>query len=285
VFLLLLAAFGLTAGVAGATAKVPQLIFPVVGTVTYTDDFGDARGQGRHEGNDLLSTRKAPAVAVEAGKVGFWTTSARAGCMLYLYGASGTKYLYIHLNNDLTEKNDNRGTCRPGVSYAPGLKDGAKVGRGQLVGFVGDSGDADGLQPHLHFELHPNGGAAVSPYPYLQKATRLLFSAKPGSRFWLTLQGAVAATPRGTLALKLAKLQVWPSKEIVTLSRKLVLGLDAEIEVELPRDVPSLQIRTTLAALKPGLPVTVYTPPAAATLAAQRGDASAITASRIMIGQ
>ena len=46
---------------------------------------------------------RTPAIAVEAGKVKYWTTSARAGCMLYLYGESGTTYLYIHLNNDLTE--------------------------------------------------------------------------------------------------------------------------------------------------------------------------------------
>jgi len=270
--------------VSGATAKVPQLIFPVVGTVTYTDDFGDPRGQGIHEGNDLMSTRKAPAVAVEAGKVTFWTTSSRAGCMLYLYGASGTKYTYVHLNNDLTMQNDNRGTCRPGVSYAPGLKSGAKVRAGQMIGYVGDSGDANGVQPHLHFELHPNGGAAVSPFRYLRKATHLLFSAKAGTRFSLTLQGTVAATPSGTLELKLAKLQVLPSKEVVTLSRKLVLGLAPDVQIDLPRDLPSLQIRAGLAALKAGVPITVYTVPAAATLAAQRGDAGVITAERIVLG-
>jgi hypothetical protein len=231
-----------------------------------------------------MSIRKAPAVAVEAGKVSFWTTSSLAGCMLYLYGASGTTYLYIHLNNDLTAKNDNRGTCKAGVSYAPGLKDGAKVKAGQLIGYVGDSGDADGGQPHLHFELHPNGGAAVSPYTYLQKATRLLFYAKPGTRFWMTLQGSVAATPTGTLSLKLSKLQVWPSKQVITLSRRLVLSLAADLKVELPREVPSLQLQTGLGALRAGMPVTVYTVPRSATLAAQRGDASAITAARIVLG-
>ena len=51
-------------------------------------------------------------VAVEDGKIKFWTTSARAGCMLYLYGASGTTYLYIHLNNDVTMANDNQRQVR-----------------------------------------------------------------------------------------------------------------------------------------------------------------------------
>jgi murein DD-endopeptidase MepM/ murein hydrolase activator NlpD len=161
-----------TAGSA-ARGAVPTLIFPIVGKVQYSDDFGDPRGQGSHEGNDILADRKAPVVAVEAGKVVFWTTSASAGCMLYLYGKSGTTYLYIHLNNDLTMKNDNRGKCVAGTSYAPGLADGQEVKAGELIGFVGDSGDANGIHPHLHFEVHPGGGKAVSPYRFLKAATPL----------------------------------------------------------------------------------------------------------------
>src|SRR5207245_39406 len=81
---------------------VPRLIFPVVGPALYTDDFGQPRAGGPHQGNDLLATRRQLAVAVEPGTVSFWTTSAGAGCMLYLHGDSGTTYEYIHLNNDLT---------------------------------------------------------------------------------------------------------------------------------------------------------------------------------------
>ena len=54
--------------------------------------------------------------------------------MLYLYGASGTTYIYIHLNNDLTAKNDNKGKCVAGGSYWKGLKDGARVAAGQPIG-------------------------------------------------------------------------------------------------------------------------------------------------------
>ena len=138
---------------------MPPLVFPVLGEATYIDDFGDARGQGAHEGNDIMAPRRALALAAEAGTVKFHTTSSRAGCMLYLNGESGTEYLYIHLNNDLTSGNDNQGTCVPGVAYAKGLKSGAKVLAGEPIGYVGDSGDADGIHPHLHFEVHPNGGA------------------------------------------------------------------------------------------------------------------------------
>ncbi len=122
-----------------------RFVFPVVGRVQYTNDYGAPRPQGSHEGNDIMAPRRALAVATEAGKIKFWTHSAAAGCMLYLYGKSGTTYLYIHLNNDLTNRNDNRGKCVAGTSYAPGLKDGAKVQAGQLLGFVGDSGDANGI--------------------------------------------------------------------------------------------------------------------------------------------
>src|SRR5947208_3434426 len=177
--LLALLAAGLVASTSGAGSVPDPFVFPVVGPYRYTNDFGDPRPQGSHEGNDVLAPKKSIVVAVEDGKIKFWTTSARAGCMLYLYGASGTAYLYIHLNNDLTKGNDNRGKCVPGVSYWPRLKDGAKVVAGQAIGYVGDSGDAGGT-PHLHFEVHPHGGGAVNPYRYLNHATRVLFAAPPG---------------------------------------------------------------------------------------------------------
>jgi murein DD-endopeptidase MepM/ murein hydrolase activator NlpD len=156
-----------------AAAPPQTIIFPVIGRVSYTDDFGEPRAQGGHPGNDILAARRAPVVAAEAGRIAYWTTSATAGCMLYLYGQSGTTYQYIHLNNDLTRRNDNRGSCIAGVAYAPGLEDGAEVRAGELIGYVGDSGDADSRHPHLHFELHPGGGGPVSPYQWLLRAEHL----------------------------------------------------------------------------------------------------------------
>ena len=200
--LLTLLALLLSAGAAAAStsAKVPTLVFPVLGEASYIDDFGDARGQGAHEGNDIMAPRRALALAAEAGTVKFHITSSRAGCMLYLEGESGTEYLYIHLNNDLTSENDNQGKCVPGVAFTKGLKSGAKVLAGEPIGYVGDSGDADGIHPHLHFEVHPNGGGAVSPYPYLRKAKRMLFAARLGTTFTLALTGTVVTAAGQDLA-------------------------------------------------------------------------------------
>ncbi len=195
---------------AGARGKMPPLVFPVVGSVTYGDDFGDPRGGVRHEGNDILAAKRAPVVAVEDGTVEYWTQSASAGCMLYLHGASGTSYQYIHLNNDRTAANDNEGKCVRGTAYA--VADGARVTAGQQIGYVGDSGDANGIHPHLHFEVHPNGKRAVDPFPYLRKASRLLAPAPSAGRmFTLKLSGTVATATADELTMVADTVSAWPS--------------------------------------------------------------------------
>ena len=282
---LILLAFLLTAGSAAASssAKVPTLIFPVLGDVTYTDDFGDARGQGRHEGNDLMAPKRALALAAEAGTVKFWTTSSRAGCMLYLEGESGTEYLYVHLNNDLTLENDNQGTCVPGIAYAKGLKSGAKVLAGEPIGFVGDSGDANGVSPHLHFEVHPGGGGAVSPYPHLRKAKRLLFAAQPGTTFTLALTGRVVTAAGQDLQLSLDQVRSWPGgRKIKQSGQKVGVSVPETASLE-GIDSPVGLAFSALELLTKGLPVTVWTEPAKVTLAAQAGTKGALAASRVVV--
>ena len=203
---------GLTGGVSAAQSdSVPRLIFPVLGDVKFTDDFGDPRPQGPHEGNDLMAAKRSIAVAAEPGKIKFWTSSSAAGCMLYLFGKSGTTYLYIHLNNDLTKEDDNRGKCVPGTAYAKGLKDGAHVAAGQSVGYVGESGDAEGGDPHLHFEVHPNDADPTNPYPYLKRAEVLIFATSPRTTVTLSLAGVVTQAQPGQLTVKPSTLHVFPA--------------------------------------------------------------------------
>jgi hypothetical protein len=277
--LLLLLVFGLAGTAAAANPKgtVPTLIFPVAGPTTYTDDFGQPRPGGPHQGNDLLATKKTPVVAVEAGKIEFWTTSASAGCMLYLYGASGTMYEYIHLNNDLTMGNDNRGKCVAGTAYAPGLKNGAHVAAGQMLGYVGDSGDANGLHPHLHFEVHPGGGKAVSPYPYLQQAEHLLFFAKVGTPFSLALTGTVVSATETSLQLNVSMLESFPMN--VTLKK-----LTQQLTINVPTTATVLPAAQRLLAAYNGEPVVVWTQPSLATLKAMLGADGALTAGLVQLG-
>src|ERR671910_1358155 len=127
--------------VSGTTQQQPtgkRLIFPVLGKFRYGNDYGDPRGQGAHQGIDIMAPRKSLALAAEAGRGKFHITSSRARRMLYLKRGSGTTHLYVHLNNDLGLTNDNRGGCKPGVSFAPGLRSGMRVAAGEPIGFVGD---------------------------------------------------------------------------------------------------------------------------------------------------
>ena len=270
--LVVLIAVGLLAGPGAAAAgTVPRLIFPVVGPVSYTDDFGDARGSGSHEGNDILAAKKSVAVAVEAGTVKFWTTSSRAGCMLYLYGKSGTTYLYIHLNNDRTGANDNTGACVPGISYARGLKSGAKVRAGQMVGYVGDSGDAD--------------GGAVSPYPYLRKAQKLLFAPQPGADvFSLKLSGTVVTAEETAATVAVRQLVRFPGQLTVPkVNRQVELSISPETSVFDP--LGALIAGAQIAALAAGKPATVWTETQRPTLDAQLGAPFSLTAERISLNR
>lgn len=284
--LFLAVTIGLFAGsaAASATGKVPDhIVFPLVGKVQYIDDFGAPRGGSPHQGNDLMAAKKSPAVAAEAGKVKYWTTSSSAGCMLYLYGESGTTYLYIHLNNDVTMKNDNKGKCVRGTAYT--VKNGAKVAAGQQIGYVGDSGDANGGASHLHFEVHPGGGKAVSPYPYLQKAYKLLFTAKAGSPFALTLTGTVVSAEIDRIVVNVSTSQAWPSGLTLTkLNRAIALTVPETTTVQSLSPTGGLRTVANVTLAAKGDKTVVWTTPAPTTLKAERGDDDVLSSALIQLG-
>ena len=276
---------GAGAAAAAPSAQVPRLVFPVLGAASYTDDFGDPRGQGGHEGNDIMAPWRALVLAAEAGTVEFHTTSSRAGCMLYLNGKSGTQYLYIHLNNDLTDGNDNQGRCVAGVAYAKGLKNGAKVAAGEVIAYNGDSGDANGIHPHLHFEVHPNGGGAVSPFRYLNKAQRLLFSAEKGSTFTLALTGKVANAAGQDLQVTVDHVRQWPGgRRVKQAGQKVPVTVPETASIEgLEAAAADVSAYPALTLLTKGLPITVWTTPAKVTPAALFGARGALAASRVVV--
>lgn len=284
--LLILIALLLSAGAAAASpaAKVPLLVFPVLGETSYIDDFGDARQQGSHTGNDIMAPRWAPVVAAEAGTVKFWTTSARAGCMLYLYGKSGTTYMYIHLNNDRSKENDNSGGCVSGVAYAPGLKNGATVAAGQLIAFNGNSGDAERTAPHTQFEVHPGDGPAVNPYSYLRRARRLLFTATPGSTFTLALTGKVASAAGEDLQVAVDQVRQWPGgRRLKQAGQKIGVTVPETASIEGVEGPAAVAAFPTLELLTKGLPVTVWTSPAKVTFAALVGAKGTLAANRVVV--
>jgi hypothetical protein len=226
-----------------------------------------------------MAPRRTIAVAVEPGRIKFWTSSARAGCMLYLYGKSGTTYLYIHLNNDVTLKNDNRGACVPGMAYAKGLKDGATVEAGQPVGYVGNSGDADSTDPHLHFEVHPNDGGAVNPYPYLKIAERLIFATSTGT-VTLTVTGTVTKATPDKLTLRVTHLQAFPVGWVIqSLHRPLVVSLTGT-QIDLGAgQVVGPESASTLV----GKTVLVLTEPTAGVLSVAAARPMAYSAARVAL--
>ena len=126
--------------------------FPVVGNVRYSNDWGAPRSGGRsHEGNDLIAPMGAVIVAVDDGVITQGTTSV-GGNIVNLVSDDGDRFYYAHL-----------------LGFEGGNR---RVKAGDIIGYVGMSGNAKGTVPHLHFEYHPENGAPVNPYPYLQRAQK-----------------------------------------------------------------------------------------------------------------
>ena len=121
-------------------------VCPVAGPLSLTDSFGAPRPGGRiHEGNDLLSARGTPVLAVQSGVV-IPVPNTLGGRAVILRSATGYSY-YAHFS-----------------SYGQT----GRVVAGVVIGYVGTSGDAKGLIPHVHYEWHPGGGPAVDPFPQLE---------------------------------------------------------------------------------------------------------------------
>jgi len=141
------------------------LLLPVQGVdfAALRDTFDDARGsERRHEALDIMAPAGTPVLAVADGTIEKLFTSDRGGLTIYQFEPTGTyAYYYAHLQ-----------------AYAPGIVEGQPVRRGDVLGTVGSTGNADPAAPHLHFavfRLTPEKqwwtGEPVNPYPLLQRPT------------------------------------------------------------------------------------------------------------------
>jgi murein DD-endopeptidase MepM/ murein hydrolase activator NlpD len=140
------------------------LLLPVAGVApsALTDQFALARGGQRvHEAIDIMAPTGTPVVAVDDGRIAKLFTSKAGGLTVYHFDAARQlAYYYAHLDR-----------------YAEGLKEGMEVRRGDLIGYVGASGNANPQAPHLHFAVFRLGqpprwweGEPVNPYPALSRA-------------------------------------------------------------------------------------------------------------------
>jgi murein DD-endopeptidase MepM/ murein hydrolase activator NlpD len=146
----------------GGSLDGRSLVIPVQGIRPdqIQDTFDDPRGGGRvHEAMDIMAPRNTPVVAIEDGRIAKLFTSAQGGLTIYQFDPGETHcYYYAHLER-----------------YADGLKEGDRVRRGQVVGYVGTSGNAAPNGPHLHFAIFRLNeqknwwqGTPVNPYTVLR---------------------------------------------------------------------------------------------------------------------
>jgi peptidoglycan LD-endopeptidase LytH len=123
------------------------------GAYHFIDSWGFPRSGGRsHKGTDVMAPYRAPVYAFTDGVISRMNNSSLGGISLYLQGDDGNQFFYTHLDG-----------------YAPGVHVGMRVNAGDHVAFNGHTGNADPSAPHVHFEVHPGGGSAVNPYPWLRE--------------------------------------------------------------------------------------------------------------------
>jgi hypothetical protein len=173
--ILLTAAFALPhMGQASAEPAFRQIHFPVEGAVSFSEDYGAARSGGRsHEGNDLMGKRLQKLLSTVDGTVSYTKldSGGNSGNMLTIRDADGWSYSYMHINNDSPNTDDGLNPAE--WIFAPGIAKGTKVKAGQFVAFMGDSGNAEGTAPHLHFEIRTPSGDPISPWTSLRLAQGL----------------------------------------------------------------------------------------------------------------
>ncbi len=164
------AALSATAAAAGHTNAVKGFaVFPVAGSSSFSDSYGAPRPGGRnHAGIDIFAPKLTAVIAVADGVVVKATaTTGRAGTYVVIEHPDKSRSYYLHLNNDSPDTDDGLGQ-----GIAPGIEKGVAVTAGTVIGFVGDSGNAEDTPSHLHFEFRAGGAGVVNPYELLLAAQK-----------------------------------------------------------------------------------------------------------------
>ncbi len=156
-----------------AASSVPEITLPIavdhIDSVQWTDTWGAPRSGGRsHVGVDMLGPKMTPLVAAADGTITWMRHDTSRGNILYLTDDHGWQYTYIHINNDTPGTDD--GANRYEEAFAPGIERGARVEAGQVIAYLGDSGNAEWTVSHLHFEIVSPDGYNVNPAPIVDAA-------------------------------------------------------------------------------------------------------------------
>lgn len=170
-------------------------VFPIYGPASFGDSFGGSRPNvegGWHHGEDIFAPSGTPLLAVADGTLHTIGFNRIGGYRLWLRDDDGNEFYYAHLS-----------------AYSPLAVEGRRVDAGDVIGFVGDTGDAEGGAPHLHFEIHPASMASlgydgvVAPYPILlawRRADDIAFSA--GRVYTVAGPGVASLPPPGARLLE-----------------------------------------------------------------------------------
>jgi murein DD-endopeptidase MepM/ murein hydrolase activator NlpD len=154
--------------------------FPVYGPkARVADDWGADRQIGAHQGNDVFAPFGAPVLAVTDGTLFKVGTLPISGNRLWLRSKAGDEFFYAHLS-----------------AFSPAAVNGRRVKAGDVLGFTGNTGDAEPTPPHVHFEIHPGGEDAIDPHEILT-AWQQKRDVPPGA--WLTRYGTDTQQRPGAL--------------------------------------------------------------------------------------
>ena len=196
-----------------------RYVFPVYGPSSYTDTFGAPRADvSYHHGDDIFAPLGAPVLACADGLVFSVGWNDIGGNRLWLKDTQGNEFYYAHLS-----------------AYSPLAQNGQRVKAGQVLGFVGNTGDAEGTPTHLHFEVHPVSllfmgyDGAVDPTPYLDAWKRLQDVSFQNVAGWVPLAGVRDPAPKpAAILLQVSDISEASGLDPGSLQRALALRAPAE---------------------------------------------------------